>query len=886
MGAAQAKDAAHGHGRDQRRREPQGSRSRAAAAAQGGAVVPPPPPSSADRRTQQPGDGGRGRGTRGSSSAAAAVDRKGKKQISASDDRKQLSDRKGQQLNCPSQLIVPESIPHVFHKKIPMEDAVYHNFTNIDDALQRPEVCLRLNFLDRDYSEFRPVVPDGECFYRSFIFSYLEQAVDRIDTCHEDRLLAAVRELAGRAEHFQWASEYSRRCEAFERLIEKIKGWKRMRDYPTSRVSYNSGEFLLEFFSNYDTTDDIFAFLRLAAATWMCTYRRKFERRVIPLGEGRGLEDWCSTLVIPPQVPAYWIIIRALAEALRVAVQVENVNNGSSENTHYNAIHGTPHVTLLHIDDKYDILYPFPQGEDDSAAETSSGRAGQGWRGSESEQLVVRLLFCSQEEPLAGQHGLSPFQSPAQGGSAASRPPRPPCPPLPPLREPGDGGRGRGTTDAGSSPGVAAGDRKGKKKVDECSSSDAPRSPALSDEVEDAIVEIQRVMAQGKKDEEKSHPVKEKLLGSSTRAANQGHAKKKLSDGKGRQPNYSNRSHVDHKKIPMEEALNHYFGTINNAIQQREVALYLTDLDTRYSEFRPVHRDGECFYRSFMFSYLEQVVERVDTREEDRLLDAVRKLATRAERLQWTSEFSQRHKAFETLIEKIKGWKSMWERPTSTISYDRRDLLLELFSNYDTTEDIFAFLRLAAAIWICTHKTMYERHVTGLGEGHSLEDWCSTQVIPPGVHADDVVMTALSRALGVAIRVENTLDGTTKDLLSAALQLARPASSTNFRSIEDIYHIARETPRVILVHTYSHFDILYPFPPAASSAAFNQLRPPRQGRQGIVGGIQLHHDPAAVTSSRGDGQGEGDPAGSSSRRAARASCFHFCIRGGSKKRLD
>uniref|UniRef100_A0A0E0K0H0 OTU domain-containing protein n=1 Tax=Oryza punctata TaxID=4537 RepID=A0A0E0K0H0_ORYPU len=359
-----------------------------------------------------------------------------------------------------------------------------------------------------------------------------------------------------------------------------------------------------------------------------------------------------------------------------------------------------------------------------------------------------------------------------------------------------------------------------------------------------------------------------------------------LSDGKGRQPNYSNRSHVDHKKIPMEEALNHYFGTINNAIQQREVALYLTDLDTRYSEFRPVHRDGECFYRSFMFSYLEQVVERVDTREEDRLLDAVRKLATRAERLQWTSEFSQRHKAFETLIEKIKGWKSMWERPTSTISYDRRDLLLELFSNYDTTEDIFAFLRLAAAIWICTHKTMYERHVTGLGEGHSLEDWCSTQVIPPGVHADDVVMTALSRALGVAIRVENTLDGTTKDLLSAALQLARPASSTNFRSIEDIYHIARETPRVILVHTYSHFDILYPFPPAASSAAFNQLRPPRQGRQGIVGGIQLHHDPAAVTSSRGDGQGEGDPAGSSSRRAARASCFHFCIRGGSKKRLD
>ncbi|KAF0934803.1 hypothetical protein E2562_028812 [Oryza meyeriana var. granulata] len=134
--------------------------------------------------------------------------------------------------------------------------ALYHYFRNIDHAFQQPEVGLRLKFLDRRYSEFRPVIPDRECFLRSFIFSYLEQVVDRIDTHEEDRLLAAVRELARRADHFQWASEFSRRREAFERLIVKIKGWKRMWDYPTSRVSYNRGEFLLEFFSSYDTTDD------------------------------------------------------------------------------------------------------------------------------------------------------------------------------------------------------------------------------------------------------------------------------------------------------------------------------------------------------------------------------------------------------------------------------------------------------------------------------------------------------------------------------------------------------------------------------------------------------------------------------------------------------
>jgi ubiquitin thioesterase protein OTUB1 len=32
------------------------------------------------------------------------------------------------------------------------------------------------------------------------------------------------------------------------------------------------------------------------------------------------------------------------------------------------------------------------------------------------------------------------------------------------------------------------------------------------------------------------------------------------------------------------------------------------NLRRAYSEFRPVHGDGDCFYRSFMFSYLVSVL--------------------------------------------------------------------------------------------------------------------------------------------------------------------------------------------------------------------------------------------------------------------------------------
>ncbi|VAI42402.1 unnamed protein product [Triticum turgidum subsp. durum] len=58
-----------------------------------------------------------------------------------------------------------------------------------------------------------------------------------------------------------------------------------------------------------------------------------------------------------------------------------------------------------------------------------------------------------------------------------------------------------------------------------------------------------------------------------------------------------------------------------------------------YSEFRPVIGDGECFYRSFIFSYLEQVIDRPDTDEERRLLDVVETASARHADLRWNSKF-------------------------------------------------------------------------------------------------------------------------------------------------------------------------------------------------------------------------------------------------------
>ncbi|XBH76539.1 hypothetical protein VPH35_103161 [Triticum aestivum] len=85
---------------------------------------------------------------------------------------------------------------HVKHQTLRISEVRRHNKLTSDEA----------NHLDA-YSECRPVIGDGECFYRSFIFSYLEQVIDRQDTHEERRLL---RRVSTQRANLQWNSEFSR----------------------------------------------------------------------------------------------------------------------------------------------------------------------------------------------------------------------------------------------------------------------------------------------------------------------------------------------------------------------------------------------------------------------------------------------------------------------------------------------------------------------------------------------------------------------------------------------------------------------------------------------------------------------------------------------------
>ncbi|KAM3296495.1 hypothetical protein ACQJBY_038705 [Aegilops geniculata] len=270
--------------------------------------------------------------------------------------------------------------------------------------------------------------------------------------------------------------------------------------------------------------------------------------------------------------------------------------------------------------------------------------------------------------------------------------------------------------------------------------------------------------------------------------------------------------HVEHQTHPINEVRNYYMVSSNEA----------NHLDA-YSEFRLVIGDGECFYRSFIFSYLEQVIDRQDTDEEHRLLHVVDRMSVQHANLGWNSEFSRTSRAFKELIEKVMRWKG-----TESTSSCRKEELLKFFSTYDETQDIFAFLRLLVAMQICSHSEEYVPHIPEVATGiYSLKAWCLEHVIPARVDADHVMLLALATVLEVPLRAE----------------------SVQQRYSQDIYTgpgVPR--PSVTLLYSGNHYNIIYPRAPSAESSSHQASK---------------REDPADQSSSHQASQRE-EPAGQSS----------------------
>ncbi|THU56083.1 hypothetical protein C4D60_Mb11t13530 [Musa balbisiana] len=177
-------------------------------------------------------------------------------------------------------------------------------------------------------------------------------------------------------------------------------------------------------------------------------------------------------------------------------------------------------------------------------------------------------------------------------------------------------------------------------------------------------------------------------------------------------------------------------------------------LNDKYAALRRIRDDGNCFYRSFMFSYLEQIVATQDKAEVDRILANV---ATCRKTLQVLGDPDFMVDEFFFMF--ISLLENVLDESCPPISHEE---LLQISRDESFSDNLVLFFRIVASGEIRRRAEFFEPFIIGL-ENTSVDQFCKESVEMLGEESNHVQIVALSDALGVPISVEyldqNSSDG-------------------------------------------------------------------------------------------------------------------------------
>uniref|UniRef100_A0A0E0ENC4 ubiquitinyl hydrolase 1 n=1 Tax=Oryza meridionalis TaxID=40149 RepID=A0A0E0ENC4_9ORYZ len=197
-------------------------------------------------------------------------------------------------------------------------------------------------------------------------------------------------------------------------------------------------------------------------------------------------------------------------------------------------------------------------------------------------------------------------------------------------------------------------------------------------------------------------------------------------------------------------------------------------LGEQYDALRRTRGDGNCFYRSFMFSYLEHILETQDKAEVERILKKIEQCKKTLADLGYI-EFT-----FEDFF---------------SIFIDQLESVLQ------GHESSIGFVTSGE---IQRRAEFFEPFISGLTNS-TVVQFCKASVEPMGEESDHVHIIALSDALGVPIRVMY-LDRSSCDAGNISVNhhdFSPEANSSDGAA-------AAEKPYITLLYRPGHYDILYP----------------------------------------------------------------------------
>ncbi|XP_058751189.1 OVARIAN TUMOR DOMAIN-containing deubiquitinating enzyme 1-like [Vicia villosa] len=222
-------------------------------------------------------------------------------------------------------------------------------------------------------------------------------------------------------------------------------------------------------------------------------------------------------------------------------------------------------------------------------------------------------------------------------------------------------------------------------------------------------------------------------------------------------------------------------------------------LAEQYAAIRRTRGDGNCFFRGFMFSYLEHLLEAQDKAEIERIKANIERSR---KALQTLGYAELTFEDFFTLF--LEQLEDVIQGKETSISHEE----LVLRSRDQSVSDyVVMFFRFVTSAAIQNRSEFFEPFIMGL-TNTSVEQFCKSAVEPMGEESDHVHITALSDALGVPIRVVY-LDRSScdtggvsvnhHDFIPSAGDLPSSSGSSE-----------KKNPFITLLYRPGHYDILYP----------------------------------------------------------------------------
>ncbi|GIL71938.1 hypothetical protein Vretimale_614 [Volvox reticuliferus] len=242
---------------------------------------------------------------------------------------------------------------------------------------------------------------------------------------------------------------------------------------------------------------------------------------------------------------------------------------------------------------------------------------------------------------------------------------------------------------------------------------------------------------------------------------------------------------------PMSALKEEYVNGNQNFVQKIE------KLEGSYSTFRRTRGDGNCFFRGFIFAYLESLLLARDPAECNRFTSVVQ--AWRARLVEGGFQELVFEDAMDILLDQVKEVT----KPYTNYAHER--LLINMRD--DTVSNLVVMLlRLITSCEVQRREDFFFPFIMGMYDEPpaTVELFCQRHVEPMGEESDHLHIVAITDALQIPVRVVY--------LDSSGMPAGGNGSGPDATCHDFVPDMCKPGtwPRVHLLYRPGHYDILYP----------------------------------------------------------------------------